>query len=94
MAVTLESFVFQASNFLRAFRTVPQASALGLVMNDIDESAGNANFPRLIQSWIRFVLQQSHQVCNKDHNCITVCVSNSKGEGGEKGVAMEATTQF
>ncbi|XP_020913872.1 PAN2-PAN3 deadenylation complex catalytic subunit PAN2 [Exaiptasia diaphana] len=51
----------QASNFLRAFRTIPQASALGLVMNDIDESAGNANFPRLIQSWIRFVLQQSHQ---------------------------------
>ncbi|EDO30200.1 predicted protein, partial [Nematostella vectensis] len=52
----------QASNFLRAFRTIPQASALGLVLNDVDESAGKANFPRLIQSWIRFVLQQTHQV--------------------------------
>ncbi|XP_048584798.1 PAN2-PAN3 deadenylation complex catalytic subunit PAN2 isoform X2 [Nematostella vectensis] len=51
----------QASNFLRAFRTIPQASALGLVLNDVDESAGKANFPRLIQSWIRFVLQQTHQ---------------------------------
>lgn len=52
----------QANNFLRAFRTIPEAAALGLVLNDIDESFGNANFPRLIQSWFRFVLQQMHQV--------------------------------
>jgi len=51
----------QANNFLRAFRTIPQAAALGLVLNDVDESFGNANFPRLIQSWCRFVLQQMHQ---------------------------------
>ena len=52
----------QANNFLRAFRTIPEAAALGLVLNDVDESFGNANFPRLIQSWFRFVLQQMHQV--------------------------------
>ncbi|XP_027041539.1 PAN2-PAN3 deadenylation complex catalytic subunit PAN2-like isoform X1 [Pocillopora damicornis] len=51
----------QANNFLRAFRTIPEAAALGLVLNDVDESFGNANFPRLIQSWFRFVLQQMHQ---------------------------------
>lgn len=57
------AFLFsQANNFLRAFRTIPEAAALGLVLNDVDESFGNANFPRLIQSWFRFVLQQMHQV--------------------------------
>ncbi len=51
-------FCFQGSNFLRAFRTIPEASALGLLLGDAEESAGKANFPRLIQSWNRFVLQQ------------------------------------
>lgn len=51
----------QANNFLRAFRTIPEAAALGLVLNDVDESFGTANFPRLIQSWFRFALQQMHQ---------------------------------
>lgn len=48
----------QASNFLRAFRTIPEVSALGLLLGDAEESTGKANFPRLIQSWNRFVLNQ------------------------------------
>ncbi|XP_072179674.1 PAN2-PAN3 deadenylation complex catalytic subunit PAN2-like [Diadema setosum] len=48
----------QASNFLRAFRTIPEVSALELLLGDAEESAGKANFPRLIQSWNRFVLAQ------------------------------------
>lgn len=51
----------QASNFLRAFRTMPQVSALGLVLHDIDENSGRVDFPRLIQSWQRFVLMQIHK---------------------------------
>ncbi|XP_041478319.1 PAN2-PAN3 deadenylation complex catalytic subunit PAN2-like isoform X1 [Lytechinus variegatus] len=48
----------QASNFLRAFRTIPEVSALELLLADAEESTGKANFPRLIQSWNRFVLAQ------------------------------------
>ncbi|XP_022090828.1 PAB-dependent poly(A)-specific ribonuclease subunit PAN2-like [Acanthaster planci] len=48
----------QASNFLRAFRTIPEASALGLLLGEAEEAAGKANYPRLIQSWNRFVLAQ------------------------------------
>ncbi|CAB3984483.1 PAN2-PAN3 deadenylation complex catalytic subunit PAN2 isoform X1, partial [Paramuricea clavata] len=58
----------QASNFLRAFRTLREASALGLLLPDTDESLGRVNYPRLIQSWQRFVLQQLHRDTEVKHD--------------------------
>ncbi|CAI9729366.1 PAN2-PAN3 deadenylation complex catalytic subunit Pan2-like isoform X1 [Octopus vulgaris] len=50
----------QANNFLRAFRTIPEASALELIIGDHDQLQGKANFTRLIQNWQRFLHQQVH----------------------------------
>lgn len=49
----------QSSNFLRALRTIPEASALGLVFTD-QAAVWQSNVPRLVQSFIRFILQQIH----------------------------------
>jgi PAB-dependent poly(A)-specific ribonuclease subunit 2 len=51
----------QATNFLRAFRTLREASALGLLISRGDEEQ-KADLGKLIQNWSRFVLQQLHQV--------------------------------
>lgn len=50
----------QASNFLRAFRTLREAAALGLLLNWENEQQ-KINLGKLIQSWTRFVLQQLNQ---------------------------------
>ncbi|KAK4294090.1 hypothetical protein Pmani_033259 [Petrolisthes manimaculis] len=54
-----------ASNFLRAFRTIPEASAMSLTLSDQDNRA-KINFASKIQSWNRFVLQQLHSETLED----------------------------
>merc|ERR1719341_3019620 len=54
----------QPANFLRALRTIPEASALGLVFSEAN-SMSKTSVPRLIQSWNRFILQQVHLQCTE-----------------------------
>ena len=52
----------QPANFLRALRTIPEASALGLIFSEAN-TITRSSVPRIIQSWNRFILQQIHQQC-------------------------------
>lgn len=50
----------QATNFLRAFRTLKDVGPLGLLIS-CEEEELSANLGKLIQKWNRFVLQQLNQ---------------------------------
>ena len=63
----------QASNFLRTFRTLREALALGLVMSDLK---CQADLGKIIQQWTSFVLQQLHQVLSLFKLWLNLCSSH------------------
>ena len=55
----------QATNFLRAFRTIREATALGLILSEVGEIAKSQSLAKVIQNWHRFALQHLHQVIHQ-----------------------------
>ncbi|KAF9984930.1 poly(A)-specific ribonuclease, partial [Modicella reniformis] len=67
----------QARNFLRAFSTIPQASALGLF--EPNEPDAKTLYSTLIQNFNRFVLEQLHQECGQDRSVTIIASSAPSG---------------
>lgn len=74
----------QASNFLRAFRTIPQASGLGLIL-DVDAAEPDATVMiGKLQAWTRFMLAQL-ELSTRETPINPTRLSNAKGGKGGKG---------
>ncbi|KAI8067921.1 ubiquitin carboxyl-terminal hydrolase-domain-containing protein [Gongronella butleri] len=56
----------QATNFLKAFSTIPQASALGLF--EPESPTPNISYAMLMQNFTRFILEQLHQEASTNEN--------------------------
>ncbi|KAI8336757.1 ubiquitin carboxyl-terminal hydrolase-domain-containing protein [Chlamydoabsidia padenii] len=56
----------QATNFLKAFSTIPQAAALGLF--EPESPTRNVSYSMLMQNFVRFILEQLHQETNTPAN--------------------------
>jgi PAB-dependent poly(A)-specific ribonuclease subunit 2 len=70
----------QANNFLRAFRTMPEASALNLIFPDDETMRKQINYSKLSQQWLRFILSQLHSEALKGLNDVFEADDNNRSE--------------
>ncbi|KAI8355181.1 ubiquitin carboxyl-terminal hydrolase-domain-containing protein [Blakeslea trispora] len=82
----------QATNFLRAFSTIPQASALGLFEPDTPDR--NLSYSTLMQNFTRFIMEQIHQEANTSSNPLicktwTKQIPSSKSQQEEEKETLE-----
>ncbi|KAH9423737.1 poly(A)-specific ribonuclease [Dermatophagoides pteronyssinus] len=76
----------QASNFFRAFRTIPEVCAFKLILPEEESLRKQFNFFKLTQQWLRFLLHQLHRESlqstnnnNNNHNNMTLGNNSSNG---------------
>jgi PAB-dependent poly(A)-specific ribonuclease subunit 2 len=73
----------QATNFLRAFRTIPQASGLGLILDtDVTEPDATAMIGKL-QAWNRFMLAHL-ELSTRETPVNATRLAESRGSGKRK----------
>jgi PAB-dependent poly(A)-specific ribonuclease subunit 2 len=86
-----------ANNFLRAFRTMPEASALNLIFPDDEAIRKTINDAKLSQQWLRFILSQLDSEAAKGLCDVFESPEASSGGGdrseSSKGSSAAATTQ-
>ncbi|KRX44213.1 PAB-dependent poly(A)-specific ribonuclease subunit 2 [Trichinella murrelli] len=96
----------ESNNFIRSFRTLPEAFALGLVLNDkVDMPKENDDYKSLIQNFCRFILRHINSELKDerllvkpkpkiqpDHLAIQVKVATPNSELSASVEAIETTT--
>ncbi|KRX68861.1 PAB-dependent poly(A)-specific ribonuclease subunit 2 [Trichinella sp. T9] len=99
-------FSCNSNNFIRSFRTLPEAFALGLVLNDkVDMPKENDDYKSLIQNFCRFILRHINSELKDerllvkpkpkiqpDHLAIQVKVATPNSELSASVEAIETTT--
>ncbi|KAI8092976.1 ubiquitin carboxyl-terminal hydrolase-domain-containing protein [Halteromyces radiatus] len=77
----------QATNFLKAFSTIPQAAALGLF--EPESPTRNVSYSMLMQNFVRFILEQLHQEANTPSNNPLILKTLTKSATSEEETTKE-----
>ncbi|XP_054155443.1 PAN2-PAN3 deadenylation complex catalytic subunit PAN2-like [Oppia nitens] len=73
-----------ANNLLRAFRTMPEASALNLIFPDDETIRKTINYVKLSQQWLRFILSQLDSEETKSSNDVFEISGDDQQSNGNK----------
>ncbi|ORZ18884.1 ubiquitin carboxyl-terminal hydrolase-domain-containing protein [Absidia repens] len=81
----------QATNFLKAFSTIPQAGALGLF--EPETPTRNISYSMLIQNFVRFILEQLHQEANTPGSNPVILKTLQKSAVVDDSVTADTTSE-